>query len=219
MIQRLLYTALKTGLAEIAKDPTILDDIFGSKGMNLAAEEITMIKELFAKRPPDVHHGYARADYQFPLYSITLANESETQHFLNDDAGMLDDYDDPDYGADVHATFWEHNFNILCYAEHPEVAIYIYEVGKNILLAANSAMAEAGVFEPKVSGMDLAPDPRYIPDHLFARQISYYCQDELWRIDKESKLDKAFKVAGIHLDSTGGVKTLVTVIGSEDDNE
>ena len=224
MIQRFLYTTLKDGLEKVKNDPSILEDIF-EELWRLAPSEVEGIKTAFAAKFPGVIHGYARSDTNFPVFSIVLGNEGEDQHYMGDDAGMIDDTDDPNFGADCLSAIWKHTYQILCYTEHPDLTLYYYEIAKAIFLTAN--LNSLDLFQVHISGMDLMPDPRYIPEHLFVRQMSFECNREFMRIDKNSKLGKAFKVAGIHVDKSGSpsdvgaVKTLVVPVGilEEDDED
>lgn len=215
MIQRFLYTTLKTGLENVKNDLTILDDLF-IQLYELERSEVEAIKTAFQSKPPGVIHGYARLDTDFPVFSIVLQSEQEEEHYMSDDAGMLDDVDDPDYGADRISAIWSHNYNILCYTEHPDLTLYYYEIAKAIFMTAD--FNSLNLFNVHVSGMDLMPDPRYIPEHLFARQMMFKASMEFERIDRSSKLGKAFRVRGIHVDKSGspsdvgGVKTLVDPI-------
>lgn len=215
MIQRLLYTTLKDGLEAIQNDLTILDDLF-IQLYELERSEVEAIKTAFQTKPPGVIHGYARTDTDFPVFSIVLQSEQEDEHYMGDDAGMIDDTDDPDFGADRISTIWNHNYNILCYTEHPDLTLYYYEIAKAIFMTAD--LNSLDLFNAHVSGMDLMPDPRYIPEHLFARQLAFTASREFERIDSASKLGKAFRVRGIHVDESGspsdvgGVKTLVDPI-------
>jgi hypothetical protein len=221
MIQRLLYTALTRGLDAIKADPTILDDLF-LDNYELGQTEVDGIKAFFAAKPPTVVHGYARSDQEPPLYSIILASEREADAVIGDEAGMVDDVEDPDFGSDQYAALWEHTFHIMCLAEHPDVCTYLYEVAKATILQAKPTFIPFGVYGLTLSGQDLAPDPRYVPEHFFVRQLVVSCRAELLTTAKSTKLEKAFQVAGIHVDKSGspsdvgGVKTLVTIDVSED---
>ncbi len=213
MIQRFIKTALDAGITAIENDLDIIDDIFAP--FDLETTEIEGIRTWFTNDKPTVHHGYARNDTNFPSFHIILANEGEDQHFMGDDAGMVQE--GADFGADIISTIWSHTYPILCYAEHPDVTTYMYEIAKSIIMVnAGEFFADQGIFNLDLSGMDLAPDPRYLPEHLFARQLVFKCNREFCRVDRDSLAGKAFKVAGIHIDKSGsprdvgGVKTLVT---------
>lgn len=222
MLQRLIYTRLSEGIEIIKNDPGILDQLFGDL-FELGSTEIATIKTALQTHPPKVIHGYARSDSEFPLYSIVLGNEIETDHYLSDDAGMIDDREDPDFGADRLSSLWDSTYQILCYTEHPDLTTYYYEIAKSIFITAD--FYSWGVLEYHFSGMDLAPDPRYIPEHLFVRQITFRAKYEFERVDFASKLGKAFRVAGIHVDKSGSprdvgpVKTLVQPSGSLGEEE
>lgn len=219
MIQRFLFDVLKAGLDEIQDDLGILDDLFEQYG--LPQTEIDAIRKLWTLKPPIVKHQYARTDDSFPLYSIVLADEQEAELYIGNEAGMITERTSPDFGADIKSSIWQHKYHILCYSEHPDHTSYLYEVAKAIYIAAS--LFDCGLFDTKFSGMDLAPDPRYIPEHLFARQFTLVGNREFERLDRKSKLGKAFKVRGIHVDKSGsssdvgGVKTLVTVSTGEDE--
>ena len=229
MIQRHLYTAIKAGIEAVAADPTILDNLFQEQ-YSLSNTEMAAIKTSFVSDPVTVSHGYARTADSFPRISIVLIDDNESDPYLGDDAGMIgddeeDDEDpDEDYGADVTGSLWTATFQLMCYADHPDVTIYMYELTKDIMFAALPYLKSVGIQKLNISGGDLALDARYIPAHLFARQVTFRCRYEFTHTDIASKLGKAFAVAGVHVDSSGspntvdevGVKTLVTTYEAEE---
>jgi len=218
MIQRYLFTALQQGLAAIALDPTILDELF-SNLYALDSPELIAIKKFFVETPPTIYHGYARTDYQFPLYSIVLKREGESQMFIGDEAGIITDEDDPEYGSDAHAAIWKHQYDVLCVAKHPDASLYLYEVAKAIILEAFPYLIDQNIWAIKVSGSDLHPESDYLPAYLFTRVLTFECEHEFNQTIIGSKLGKAFRVTGIFGDEggtlaeVGGVKTLVTLYG------
>lgn len=217
MIQRFLFLALKDGIDQIKADPTILEQLF-EELYELDPTEVDAIKTHFEAKPPKVIHGYAPRDVEAPVYSIVLMADGETETFLNNDAPQITDIENPDFGADVKSSIWQSTYHVLTYAEHPDVTSYYYEIAKSILLASTDFFADRDLFDIQMSGQDLAPDPRYIPEHLFARRLVFTCDREFARVDRDSKAGKAFKVGGIHIDKSGspsgvgGVKTLVEPI-------
>lgn len=228
MIQRFLFEALKDGVEQFTADLTLFDQLF-SEVYALSETEIAAIKTFWVnssddphRGPPKVIHGYAPRDVEIPVYSIVLANEKEALMWLNDDIGQIEDEEDPNFGADQKGSIWNHQYDILVYHEHPDVTGYLYEIAKSIILASHEAFVERGLFDISVSGADLAPDPRYIPEHLFARKMSFSCSRLFDRVDRESRFGKAFAVSGIHIDKAGspsdvgGVKTLVTIAEAEE---
>lgn len=227
MIQRLLFNVLKVGVEQITRDTTILEELFQEQ-YDLSAEETAAIIKLWNAKPPSIIHGYAHADSQFPLFAITLLGERESDKFIGDSAGDIDDVLDPDFPAEELSALWRHDYGIWIYTEHPDATLYYYEIAKSILLTANTGeiggegsnlFIRNGVMDIDMQGMDMAPDPRYLPDHLFVRQLRFSCKREFLRVNRASKLGRAFKVAGIHVDSSGsssdvgGVKTNVKLYG------
>lgn len=232
MIQRLLFNVLKTGIEEVTRDPTILEELFVEQ-YGLSRTETDAIIKLWTNKTPNVIHGYAHADSEFPLYAITLLGERESDKFIGDSAGDISDIADPDFPAEQLSALWRHDYAIWVYTEHPDATLYFYEVAKHIILTANDGTPGSGpnlfvqnaVMDIDVQGMDMTPDPRYIPDHLFVRQLRFSCKREFLRVDRASRLGKAFKVAGIHVDSSGspsdvgGVSTNVKVVTLGGDDE
>lgn len=221
MIQRFVHTVLKTALAAIKDDPTLLDKLFRDE-LELEVEEVAAIKTFFAAQPPNVIMGYPRQDSAFPLYAIIMGSEGEKTNFIGDDGHTVGDFDeeagDPDIGEERIAAMWQHAFLVHCYTEHPDATSYIYEVAKFALFAnANNFFTAKGLSGISISGMDLAPDARYVPEHLFLRQLTFRADKEFNLPNPRSKIGKAFKVAGIHVDNSGspsdvgGVKTKITM--------
>ncbi len=223
MIQRFLFDALTDGIAQITADLTILDQLF-DEVYELGEAELAAIKKFWTNTtdashgPPTVIHGYAPKDVVIPVYAIVLESETESLTWLNNDSGQVEDINDPDFGADIKGSIWNHRYGIHIYHDHPDVVTYIYEIAKSILLASNDFFSDKGLFDIDISGGDMMPDPRLIPENLFGRKVTFGCQRCFTRLDKESKVGKAFKVGGIHIDSgasssdVGGVKTLVKIL-------
>jgi len=217
VIQRILYKALSAGIQYYLAHPEALDTLFGDN-FGLETTEIEAIKTFFANKTPKVFHGYPRLDQIPPFYSIVLGDERESDAVLGDEAGMDEDEDDPDYGCDQYTRFWNHTYHVLCITEHPEATSYIYEIAKTIILEAKPTFIPEGIYGNLLSGTELLPDPRYIPEIWFVRQLTYTAQRELKTVLKGSNAGKAWKVGGIHIDGgddnsdIGGVKSLVTVV-------
>jgi len=220
MIQRILYRALTAGLAYFQENPQAYDQLFGDN-YGLSETEILAIRQFFTDKPPKVFHGYARTDATPPFIAIVLADERESEFVIGDEAGIITDESDADYGCDQYTAFWQHTYQLMCIAEHPEACQYLYEVAKAIILEAKPTFIPEGIYDSLVSGAELLPDPRFVPEHWFLRQITFTCKRELLTVKKGSDAGKAWKVAGIHIDRSGspsdvgGVKTLVKPIAGD----
>lgn len=183
MIERFIHTALSNGIQDILDDPDLIDEIF-TRNAALSEGERKSIKQYFADTPPVVRHQYAREGDQLPSYNIVLGGENEDRHFMGDYVGaagelVLGGPDDPEFdpederaGDDLSGGVMASNYMILVYSEHPDITRYYYEIGKAILRLSDSYFRKAApILEVEYSGGDLAPDPNYIPAHLFVRQI------------------------------------------------
>ena len=216
MIQRVIYEVLTAGLEATNRQPGILEDLF-MENYSLTREEVDGIKQFFREQTPRVIHGWARSDSEFPLYSIVLVREQQVDKVLADDAGQVETLGDPDYGADCYAVLWEHTYDVMCFAEHPDSVQYMYELAKNFFFATERQFTSEGIYDVHLSGGDVSPDVRYVPEHLFLRRLTFVCRSEFLRTDKLSKFTKAFTVRGIHVTEDGapgrdigGVKDLIT---------
>ena len=202
MIHRYLHYLLTEGIAAINQDLTILESFFRDT-YDTEEAEIAAIKTYWQANPLNVVTGYPRTTSKFPLVAIVLAQEAETTNFIGDVTGQITDELDPFYGADTEGSIWQHTYQLLTYSDHPDVTSYYYELIKYILLENHDYLTNKGLFDYKYSGADLAPDPAYLPAHLFARVLTFSCQRENSIVDRSSRFGKAFAVRGIHVDSSG----------------
>lgn len=207
MIERLIYIALKAGVAEVQADLSILERYFLEEKL-LEPDEVVAIRTLFEAEPPQVQHGYARADTEVPLYAIVLANEDESEEYLGDEGGI-----DEETGTDNQPYLWSHQYNTLVYTDHPDASLYFYHLAKLFLLRARAFFLENNVHSIRYSGADLAPDPRYIPEHLFARRLTMHCESYL--VNTFTPL-RATSVRGIHVSDITGVVANVTPVTTEE---
>jgi hypothetical protein len=99
MIQRFIFSALRQGVNAITEDLTLLEQVF--ENYELAEGEIESIKTNWSAKPPTARHGYARPDDEFPLFSLVLTEEREVETVIGDDGGIVEDPDDPLFGADI----------------------------------------------------------------------------------------------------------------------
>lgn len=220
MINRYLKTILDNGVEVIQNDLSVLDELFQQQFI-LGEEAANEIKTYFANKGLNVVTGYPRSDSSFPLVAITLLSDNESEYFLNDDAGYMDTSDDPHFGEDIKTTIWDYVYQLFVYTEHPDITAYYYEIVKSILLISLDQLIDLDVFNFSLGGSELAPDLRYMPEHIFVRQLTFKCSSEFQRFDKESRWLKAFAVRGISVDKnaskrdTGSVITNVTPYSEE----
>jgi hypothetical protein len=216
MIHRLLYTTLQQGVQQFLGNLSLLEDIF-LWDYDLEQSEMDLIKKYFVEHPPVVINGYMRRDAVFPSVAIVLGQEQETDKFIGDHAGILDEENEEHNGADIKGSIWDYVYHIFIYTEHPDITAYYYEIMKAILILNLPVFYKYGLFDVAFSGQDLAPDVQYLPEHLFVRQLQMSCRRESNHVDQGSRLGKAYKVTGIAIDRSGSprdpgeVKTLVTL--------
>ena len=205
MIERLIYTALQAGITELLENPLRFHRIFVDY-YGLTDGETAKIREYFEANPPKVIHSYAREDSKFPLYAIILQSEMETDKALGDYGGMItfDEAlaagDSGASGAEVFGSIFTYNYEIITYAKLPDVTLYYYYLAKYFMIREREYFVENDLFDLNLGGLDLAPDPRYLPAHLFGRTLRFSCQREMAVIGES--VVRASKVEGIHVTDT-----------------
>lgn len=222
MIHRYIQAILTTGIAAYKADPVLVDDLFDQL-YELEDSEVNAIKTYFQQKGFTVYSGYPRIDSKPPYVAVILAGEGESDTYIGDYAGMITEDGHVLYGAEVEGSIWEHNYHIPVVTEHPDITQYMYELVKSVMLAGLPTLVDQECMQFSFSGQDLAPDPRYLPARYFIRQLIFSCKRQFSRIDRDSRLTKAFQVSGIHIDRSGsprdvgGVETLVTPYTEDDD--
>lgn len=231
MIERLIHEILTEGRDQLLEDENLrfLERFF--KNMKkLGDTEVEAIKTFFRAHPPTVRHQYAREGEQVPSWNIILANEQEDERFLGDDVGIagelialgeedeLDwDPDEPDVGEDLIGSIWNKQYAILTYSEHPDITRYYYEIAKLILGRSRKYLEKEGeLISTKFSGGDLAPDPAYIPVHMFVRQFVVELQVTECVVsstgpERFTHLDGMHIDDGDSLEEKGGVESRITL--------
>lgn len=176
--ERLVYAALQNGIAHFRQRPALWDRILRL----LEDDERAKVRAAFAARPPTIRHGYARSTDPFPLVTLTLAAESAWEGYL----GELLDTHAPVPAAQyprrlgrVTGELCEQALDITVLAEHPDMALVLYQWAKYTLRAHDDWFLELGLIEPGFKGgAEIAPDPRYLPETLFARRLTWACRGE-----------------------------------------
>lgn len=181
--EKTIRTLLQTGVDAISADlgssapgETVLDDILAS----LTPAERTKARELWGTNPPSVMMGYARMEWPFPCYAVTLSSDDPVQDYIGvGEHALLDDDDFTIGNESVRRTSGK--FAILVYAEHPDVCAWWYRVLRRILNVGIRYLIQNGLEEPSIAGTELAPDPRYTPENLFVRRVMLTVEyQEIW---------------------------------------
>lgn len=179
--ERILRAVLKTEIDRLStqlagdsyKDAErLLTHLFApTAGTDAAADFLTH----FRRRPPAVVLNYPRATAEPPVYAIVMSDENETDNAIDDFVGETLD---GERGAaqEYRGAHFEGTFSVFVFAEHPEVTMYLYQLGKAILLGAKPVLERAGLVDVHFSGGDLSPDEAYIPESMFARVLRVTCK-------------------------------------------
>lgn len=225
MLERLIYRAISEGIAYLKENPQELVDFFCTQAL-LSKAESEKIRDHFLKDPPHVIHGYARSDSEFPLYAITLTSQSQSQSFIGDDGLYHDDPSDSHFGEDDWAAVFDYSYNVITYAQHPDVTLYYFHLLISMLIQAESLFKGLGnAFDVSYSGADMAPDSMTMPAGLFVRRCQVTMKRQYTQPVLGTKVGRAWVLSGLHVadgstgDRIGGVSAQVTTFGGTDADE
>jgi hypothetical protein len=209
MIHRQLKTIIDNGFINIYSDTSLLDEFIYN--FNILPDEITRMKTYFSQNKIESSIGYPKVDMPFPIVAIILAGDTESEKVLGREMGQITDSEDDFFGSDFKGSIWDYHYNIIIATIHPDICAYIYELIKLIIISNIDTFINLGHFNINISGAELIPDTRYLPEHVFIRQLAFSCSSELMFLDKDSRLNKAFAVSGIHLDKEATLRDIGNV--------
>jgi hypothetical protein len=219
MAERIIFEAVQDGLQTFKDDPRRFERFLRDE-VEVEAAEAAKGRLYFAggtdsdgneveARPPTLVHGYARPGGPFPCWALTLAAERGVQDYLNQDASSLDEdgfvFEDEETGerVDAKSRRVEYTYSFLVIAENPDVTLWYYHLLKFIVLSQLEVLEQRHLDDINLSGMDLAPDPRYLPSDVFARVLTLTVQtDETWTTEIAGGVGN--RVSGIHVDDDEG---------------
>jgi len=174
-VERIIFTRLETQIDAMIAEPRLYERFLVDCGLEEAEAKIA--RERWVERPVSVVHGYARGGTAFPVIAVVLGSESTVLDYLGEDGSALDEegeeyFDDEGNLVDAHVRRWEQRYDLYVYAEHPDEALYLYQLAKQIMVSGRGEFQAAGLDEITYSGAELAPDPRYMPSEMFTRRFS-----------------------------------------------
>lgn len=193
--ERVIIQALRIGVGAIVAELTgpnppapgrsLLASIL--RGANLDDElcitnaELAKLRQRWTTNAPSTIAGYARESSPFPLFAVTLGGESTSQEYIGQ--GILDCIDEAEITG-APAEFGRRlagNYMIFVYAQHPDIVVWNYRIARHILNVATLRFIRAGLQEPRLTGADLMPEPKYTPDNLYVRRLTVEVEyNEAW---------------------------------------
>jgi hypothetical protein len=179
LVERVLQLVLQTEIDRLAAtaNQSELERFFSHFYDPIAGEtERARFVTNFQRQPPKATIGYPRSTSEFPCFSIILESEEETQNVLADYVGQTLDDEDAREAAEYHGAVFSQTYGVYIYAQHPDVAAYLYQFAKLVLFGAKPFLQAAGLIEPHFSGGELSPEEMYLPDNMFARVLRITAQ-------------------------------------------
>lgn len=198
---------LKLGVTTISNSVGLLDPIL----TDLSDNDRQVIKDYWTSNPPNVVSGYARLEGPFPCVAIVMMNEVISQDYI----GLGDELDPGDLEADTSDDFSFHKrrlsgqFALHVMAEHPDICVSYYRAIRRILNVGFRWLLANNLFDPQLTGQELAPDTKYSPEHIFIRRLVLSVEYE------ESWVDNDALAVALGLGSATG--TVLPVVYNDSD--
>jgi hypothetical protein len=211
MIERLYFTVLKQGFAELRANPLRIERFFSSLG--LSKDEVRSIRAWFEASDPSVNQAYPRhGASRFPGVFIVLEEENEQQKFLNDSAGFLTPEEVfaeniPELvGMEIKSSIYQYKHHLLIVADNPDKCLYLYHITRYVLTRQRDELERYGLLYSQFSGADAAPDPNYLPETFFVRRLTVRAMAQAQVVNESERFMPISAVGEISLeDGTVGL--------------
>jgi hypothetical protein len=162
MLLRRLFEILRAGLVAFQTRPELYNIVLHDY-LGLPEIEAAKIRAALLRTPVRLQHGYPAKSIQMPCMALILQSESQSQKYLGGVAYLAD----PTKVGE--GSMYEHSSQLLIYSENIDLTIALYEIARAILTLSSRQLAEAGIDNPRFTGMDIAPDRAYLPENVFCR--------------------------------------------------
>lgn len=71
---------------------------------------------------------------------------------------------------------YECNYRIESWTNNGDLTVWLYHLVKWALLSGRDSFIEKGIFRQKLGGADFEPAPAYMPEFVYRRALSFWCQ-------------------------------------------
>lgn len=151
-----LVEVLESGLQDIQLE-IVADrgeDLFRRLFANMRPDKRQDVYEWFARTTFAVVLNYPRVDQEFPCYVVSLEGETEEQ-YVGSSAGRA--VIDGSVRGTITADRWTTFLNVIAYAEHPEMVVWMHHLAKWIITNARCALTSVYHHAVGMSGRDFEP--------------------------------------------------------------
>lgn len=157
------------GVLQAFKSQLLTDDaVWGILLEGHTAAEIAAYKTDFRAHPPTPKLGYPRSTDPWPVWCVVLLGETLDADLT---AASIGDYKDSEgVTREILGFALSQKIGVFVYADNPDVCRTNTLLVKAAVLGGRDAIQTSGLEGALYSGCeDLAPDARYLPEHLWAR--------------------------------------------------
>lgn len=189
MLERLYFSAISQGLAELRANPLRLERFFAALG--LSQTEVRSIRAWFEAAEPSVNQAYPRHGIsKIPGVFIVLDEEGEQQKYLDDSAGYLSAEEAVEggfaelAGVEIKSSIYQYKHHILIVTDNPDKCLYLYHIVRYILTKQRDELERHGLLYTQFSGGDASPDPDYLPETFFIRRLTIRAMAQAQVIDE-----------------------------------
>ena len=175
---------IKLGVTTISSTINLLDPIL----TDLSSNDRQVVKNYWTSNPPNIVSGYARLEGPFPCVAIVMMNEVISQDYigLGDelDLGSLEDNSADDFS--LHKRRLSGQFALHVMAEHPDICVAYYRAIRRIVNVGFRWLINNNLYDPQLTGQELAPDTKYSPEHIFTRRLVLSVEYEESWVDNDA---------------------------------
>lgn len=137
----------------------------------------------WVKTPPSPKVGYPRDGDSWPLWVVTLGNETPVKDYLGYIGEQLEEAEMMTTQGERYRFVERDKITVHIYilSENADVCMLHYRAARRICQVGYLHLINRGFEEPGLQGQELAPDPRYSPDNIFTRRLILTVEtDDTW---------------------------------------
>jgi len=167
---KIVLNLLKQQAALLMTDNTYWTQLFDGE----ASGAEVPYRDDFRANSPTIKLGFARQTDSWPVWAVVLTGDANSAEFIGKNERTILETSTVDNDALTYSMLTEQEVSIIVYSENPDVTRVHSMIANLIVLAGLNYIVEAGIDCFSYGSMeDLAPQPNYLPETLWARMQTW----------------------------------------------